>query len=399
MNYKDPPKSKPFCHKRYETFKTVRVRDRRLGLLHYLFSIFIVLYIVISIIQGQLYLRREPVTAGSIRTNLARPVNTSTPKYCNQTTPCVYWPPELVTSPAQEDGAVFLTTRVTITYNSAPHFTGCSPIVSPSADCALKFNKSESVTYHVANIEDYTLMIEHTVKGKNVKKSVVNSDMKGELVFSSWKPSKKFSPSYSGESPRPADVPGDIISVGDILDAADINLDSISSAPGAGPNESLRSSGIVLIMFIDYSNSESNYTELTYKYLPGSIQKAEGKIVEVIYDVSLGNYVQLNRHGVRIKFIQTGTIGEFDFMALLSYLAGAIALFKVAQLIVEQLMLRFLPQKEFYAKYKYTVTEDFSDLRDKLKLSEEEIPERVVIDTLNARIQNLEMIQRSNGRM
>eukprot|EP00479_Gromia_sphaerica_P008818 TRINITY_DN3519_c0_g1_i1.p1 TRINITY_DN3519_c0_g1~~TRINITY_DN3519_c0_g1_i1.p1 ORF type:complete len:79 (-),score=3.13 TRINITY_DN3519_c0_g1_i1:242-478(-) len=50
-----------------------------------------------------------------------------------------------------------------------------------------------------------------------------------------------------------------------------------------------------------------------------------------------------NRHGVKIRFIQTRQIGRGDFQTSLVQLVSALGLISVATLVVEYMMLYILP--------------------------------------------------------
>jgi len=63
-------------------------------------------------------------------------------------------------------------------------------------------------------------------------------------------------------------------------------------------------------------------------------------------------WLEYNRHGIEIKFVQLGNIGKFDFMALCMNLVASIAMLSVASTIVESLMLYVLPEKGDYRKLK-----------------------------------------------
>jgi len=71
--------------------------------------------------------------------------------------------------------------------------------------------------------------------------------------------------------------------------------------------------------------------------------------------------------GLRILFVQTSTIGVFDFQTLLVQLVSALALLGVAATIVDVLMLKILPQKKLYEKAKFDETEKFGEIRKSIR--------------------------------
>ena len=112
------------------------------------------------------------------------------------------------------------------------------------------------------------------------------------------------------------DKNGDIIKVSDLLTAAGANLDAPSTAPGAnGTNgETYRSSGIVIVIVIEYKNVQFQKDKFAYVYLPRVIDGNEYKAVESLYQ-SDGSYILKERHGIRLVFQQRGEIGEFRFIS------------------------------------------------------------------------------------
>jgi len=149
----------------------------------------------------------------------------------------------------------------------------------------------------------------------------------------------------------------------DFLTAANLDIDETSWDPSVG--ETVRYAGAVIIVLIEYSNflnRSASGTMYTYKVLP--IIGTEYKTEEVVYTNFPTQRVINNRHGIRLLFIQTGEIGQFNFQILLLTLVSGLALIAASTTLVDILAIYFMPQKANYYKYKYTKTVDFSDLRD-----------------------------------
>ncbi|CAG8579616.1 3878_t:CDS:2, partial [Acaulospora colombiana] len=91
---------------------------------------------------------------------------------------------------------------------------------------------------------------------------------------------------------------GDIFAISEFLAAAKADLDAPSTAPGANKSigETYRSSGIVIVVLIEYSNVVSKPGVISYKYMPQVIDGNEYKNVESIYN-SDGSYTLVERHG------------------------------------------------------------------------------------------------------
>ncbi|KAJ1515444.1 cytochrome c oxidase subunit 1 [Coelomomyces lativittatus] len=138
----------------YETLKTVIVRDRRLGFLHYFFMMVIFIYIVYSIISKQLYLIKDPIIRGAIRSTAYPPSTFATTyPYCRTTaSTCLFLGANDVAQP--EDGSIFVSTRVSIT-NATLQCPLHQLPTSPS--CIPTFNKPDAQLFYVAGIENYTV--------------------------------------------------------------------------------------------------------------------------------------------------------------------------------------------------------------------------------------------------
>ncbi|KAI9176032.1 hypothetical protein H9P43_006396 [Blastocladiella emersonii ATCC 22665] len=365
----------------YSTFKTVKVRDRRLGGLHYFFMLLIVGYIVYTIFSKQLFLATESVTGGSVRTTILPPSALASPPYCDTVAgKCLYLSSAQIT-PTTEESTIFVTTRVSLT--NATVADGCNPFAPASQACQPGFPKSRAVDYYAADVENYTIMVEHTVRGFSTAISLRNGDLRGKLLDVEGKPMRSYIPASAPPADRTdeashygndlsrvvvrgTNIAGDIFSIADLLAAANVSSLNLptKSPSGAANNETMRFAGIVLIVMVDYANMVSNPEEISYTYRVSMIQGAETKVLENHYIPvgPLGANVtmqQWNRHGIRIKFVQTGKLGQFQLITLLTNVVASFALFRIAVLIVEFLMLRVLPEKDKYSAYKYQVTEDF----------------------------------------
>ncbi|RIB27320.1 hypothetical protein C2G38_2029471 [Gigaspora rosea] len=231
--------------------------------------------------------------------------------------------------PSDGSNFAFFTTRASILhYSNQP---GCNSlrVSSPADPCFFK-PTNNNVTIlpksYIADIEDYTVMIEHSIRGHATSIAIRNGVMDGELVsFNGTTIRKITNATRMASNPYAA---GDIFTVQEILTAAGANLDAPSTAPGANKaaGETFRSSGIVIVIIIEYKNVAFKKDTLSYRYLPQVIDGNEYKVVENIYNTTDGSFTFIDRHGIRLVFQQHGTIGEFQFIALLTSLIASLAL-------------------------------------------------------------------------
>ncbi|CAB4477496.1 hypothetical protein RhiirA5_352707 [Rhizophagus irregularis] len=357
----------------YETFKIVKVKDRRLGILYRVFQVAILAYILFTIFNDESYLKKEPPIPGAIRITLQAPNTFTNQPYCTGgDLPCVYWGANEIQYPSDGAGFAFFTTRATVT--SYPPGT-CNFLTASSPNDPCVFNPITNPSNvivpksYIGDIESHTVMIEHSIRGKVNSISLRNGVMDGVLKDSNGNTIKRISNATRTLTDPKAN--GDIFTVKELLDAAGVDLDGPSFAPGAAPGEINRSSGIVIVIAIDYANVKLKLDEIKYTYRPQLINGAEYKATENIYNPD-GSYTIKDRHGIRFVFQQIGQIGSFNAVSLLTNLVAALALFKVATTLVELLMLHVLPQKEHYGTFKYEETHDFGDFRKGILSREKE---------------------------
>ena len=367
----------------YSTLKIVKIRDRYLGLMHYTFMILIFTYIVgIQIVYFQSYLKSE-TPVGTVKLSLRRPQypdpcgdpplqpcqgNANTPPdqlpYCvNSNAPypngdklvCYYWDENSDVYPAVEETAIFGTSRVSLTRQSL----SCD-ITDPS--CDYQTVGSEIVAY-IADIGNFTLRVipRALAPTLNIVGSAYN--MRGYLMqkkcpsCSSW----VRNPNYDFSTGR-----GDIMSLNAIMDGVFFDLDSQSEqskAQGGAP-ESNRYDGIVFLIEISFNNKRTG-DWIEYEYKPLALPFSSFKAVETVYNVYPTDRWLVNRHGIRLIFLVTGSLSKFDFTTLLIQLTTSLALYKVAVLLVDMIALYLMPQRKHYRDYKFELTEDFSDVRDR----------------------------------
>ncbi|KAJ3107648.1 cytochrome c oxidase subunit 1 [Phlyctochytrium planicorne] len=345
----------------YQTFKTVQIRDWRLGLLHYTLELGIFIYILYEIITKTLYIAKSPVAAGSIRTQLK--LDTASlpqvaPDFCKEVTGgCLFWTERQAQFPEATDGSIFITTRVSFTTYAAPSPACASssfPLLStvPDFSCSGTANPGPKTTYYIPYVENMTLLIDHTARSAiDSPVALSSSNMVGKLYNTNGELVTDFDEAYHSSN-KAKGINGDILKIGDILKAAGADLSKLSGAPGAGPNENQRSAGVVISFLINYQNRESGFTNinnlaLKYKYYPTAVGNTEYKSQQTIYN-SNGTMTLLDRHGIYITFAQSGQIGQFSFIAFLTNLVASIALLKVASLVVDFLMTMVLPEKALY---------------------------------------------------
>jgi len=253
-------------------------------------------------------------------------------------------------SPIMES-SIFISTRITTTNEFLKD--NCSLF-----DEHCTYQSAGNLTVYPANIEQFTIMFDHSMYVPSLNIQATSSYIQGTLLGQDMKPMALSSPDQFGQIGRGM---FDILQLGTILKAAGIN--SLDSPGESRQYLTKRYEGLIVLLFIDYSNMFSyNLANIQYFARAAIVDNAYFKMEEPIYaGTSLASRVIWNRHGTRIIVLQTGSIGAFDFpTGLISFVSG-LGLVALATLIVDTLATKILPQKKIYNQYKYAAVKGSSE--------------------------------------
>eukprot|EP00039_Didymoeca_costata_P019693 m.338581 g.338581 ORF g.338581 m.338581 type:complete len:491 (+) comp18468_c0_seq1:13-1485(+) len=394
----------------YSTPKVVKVRDYRLGALNLACQLAIFFYIIIyAIYLEEGYKQFEELSVGSININARAASGRALPNdlsYCctnegadlinkddpnaipywgNVTCPeeeykklpCLYWDEFDSIFPQGMDYSVAVHSRVTLTHYSFEESCGVLDYdggENYGKNCKiLEKNKTISKqSYYIAGFEDTTLLVQHGLRAQTIDAEATNTGDErtpGKIIDPDGNqedlPINKFQIGDGVDGAFVEQSQGDILSVDEILRYAGFykdgqNLDSVRRDL-AGDDSTSRYDGMNVIVYIRYERGNSR--KMSYTYRPRILNNVEFKVVtrQLLGD---NETITINRHGVRIVFVQSGRIGVFSFQALLITLVSSLALLAVSSTIVNLLMTKVLGYKEFYKFSKYELTQDFSELRD-----------------------------------
>lgn len=394
----------------YRTVRTVRIRDKWVGLTYYLIVLGILSYIIgYQIVYKQSYLKLSS-TIGSGRLQLLRPGTEyrwgdGQPPYCINGTgstfpliasqysfpspgmykfnengvtttqlPCMYFD-ELDAVPQSLDpNALFVLTRLTTLNEDAVPALECET----SGHSYCKWNTSSTTTSYISDVEMFTLWVDHAMVSPDLGMTRTASQMGGVMldhVGNKVNPCDVYTLFPSGCPPFIAvGVEGkrDIISLKTLLLASGISsLDQVSGTDDNLQNETHRYGGVVIVVNIDYTNHYTttatlNTSEVSYTYRVSSVSNAEFKAQEAYQEKNVlpsPKRIVYDRHGVRIIVFFTSSIGGFDLQTLLINLTVSLGLLSVAVSIMDQIALLLCPLRHVYKQYKERQTVDFSDLR------------------------------------
>ena len=391
----------------YKTERRVIMRDRKLGIARVLILIGLFCYVVIyEVILNKGYLiKDEPVGFSTISVRRGSDWNSeqthccpaggcgtcagSTPACVQWTTQdscvrsgcgwnqaasrtvgsvvkyeCVGWDRHNILRPSAEEYSSLITTRLKVTnFNNLPRECDLN---ATSAQCP-SWEETDKQTYYTSGIEDMTIMVDHGVYGRESKKIVMGQDMNRGVLQLPNNKELHFCGSPILGMANDANVkctdadkkrPGDIFTVKQLLTSAGVNsLDEVFEG------ESLRYHGVVILVILSY-DGEGIDTELTYAYRSFALRGVEFKNEQtIISNLPTGNISRSiwKRHGIRVVLVPAGYVAIFSFVELMKTLMVAGGLFSIAKLLVEHILIRFLPYSKVYKRYRDIKTVDFSD--------------------------------------
>eukprot|EP00929_Paragymnodinium_shiwhaense_P012519 TRINITY_DN11979_c0_g1_i1.p1 TRINITY_DN11979_c0_g1~~TRINITY_DN11979_c0_g1_i1.p1 ORF type:complete len:506 (+),score=54.50 TRINITY_DN11979_c0_g1_i1:84-1601(+) len=398
----------------YTTTKYVRIHDARLGLLHYFLLTCIVLYIVVYKLIGQLgYLKFEDA-ANSVRMTLQQPVkNGCNPNdatcqddlpllshlpYCCATNSsckfnsdgscncdyrtsfknynCTYMDGS---NAAVVEGTSIMVTTLTHDYKQTlnPRCFDTYPYGANS--CSKIWNSDSDTITFVAAIQDYTVLLDHSVFSPATGLAVTSREMQGYLFVDSGSSAQDqlcasrsdavataFSDDKTDTAPcyvKPQSAAGlDFFSVGTLLQAMGVSLEDASYE---GSSHSARYEGLITTLVIEYENTQDWHgllgtTRYTYKpqHVPASTYKTT-----VLMDTQYPDHrVKRDQHGVLFVVKAGGQLAVFDFTQLLLQLTTSLALLALATLGVNMLAQYVLRHRRYYNEALYDRTADFGHL-------------------------------------
>jgi len=364
----------------YDTVSIVRIKDKRLALLHYACMIGIGIYIFIwTIWWNQAYYAFE-APVGTVRINPMAPserpgdhwLDIKDLQYClrdgheklyNFTLqPCKYFDSALDVFPQAVDSTITIASRIKFSTQT------CNNTYFNTSDTAWSDNQTE--TYYLADIERFTLQLDHTFYAPNLNIQHNAKGMKGYVVKTIEEiqnfddsTNKSFKPYLSKGEVIGVEDELDIVSVGSLLRMAGVDIDKQSVREG----ESIRYSGAIFLVFLDYQNSMTRwFTNGTrYSIRVEMINDTEYKAVQTVYTKKLdGGRTIYNRHGLHFVFLQTGKLVAFDFQVLLLSLVSGMGMFAFSTTIVDLISTKLLGNKDVVSNLKYKTTPNLTQFTD-----------------------------------
>ncbi len=313
----------------------------------------------------------DPLTNATCQ-NAFRPM--SAIPYCSQSSaplpsaqPCAYW--DGVQASSVQQASMLITTRVTELQQSL----ACAPQSNASNCAQLWVSTAPQVTQYVANIEDFTVLMDHSAQAPSLDLIASSRSVSGWLhvpnnnALCAQLPAVDVVDRTTRVTSAPClVVPNntipptglDVFALSSLLAAADVTLDGTSAVKASS---TLRYSGVVIVVNVEYTNvyhwvgAGTPYYTYRLTLLPG----ANAKTVDASYPSDRSRRTVLNQHGIRLTVIETGRLGAFDTTQLLLRLTTSLSLLAVATVIVDSLALYCLARRQQYKAAKFEDTAEF----------------------------------------
>lgn len=277
----------------YSTLSRTIIRDKRLGFLHAFLTLCILIYVFVYQIAYVQQWRKEGGIIGTTRMQLQAPdARTTQPAFCagvnsttvsnntagyygfpapglyNYTGPnggpatlrqgaCAYMDARDAVTDPLENNALVLPTRITISQEQVQPMPRCERLAF--ADCEWVTVASE--LQYIPDVEFFTLLIEHSFSALLGTASRSSIQMAGYMVDPNGNridPCSAYTQRGMACPPNiTIGVEGkqDIFALQSLLDAVGIaSLDEVGGGRGGLGDETLRYSGLVLLLSISYSN-------------------------------------------------------------------------------------------------------------------------------------------------
>jgi hypothetical protein len=253
-----------------------------------------------------------------------------------------------------------------------------------------------------ANIEDYTLLIDHSVTGSDGDHAYTSRQMEGRLAITGNGPSQDLlCKSYPGATAagtswtgilfntgepavaapcllKPKAVPSipgaDVFTISTLMEAMGVPLDNRSYE---GSAHSRRYDGLVVKIAIQYHNVQlwrlSTLATPYYFYNVSIINGSTYKEVDVVFTNVPTEREKLDKHGILFEVSSAGQLASFSATNLLIQLTTSLTLMAMATVVVNVMAQYVLKFRHYYQDALYDVTVDFSDLRRVHEMTNDQI--------------------------
>lgn len=403
----------------YPTTKVLRIRDARLGCLRVCLTLMVALYVIVWELWNQGGYLQDDVPMGTVTFMLRQRGSTCPNEEMNRTdcSECRVdtsdddcfdeWAPvqtldyctqsnftydgreyecrqqEYTEVEKVEDLSLFCTTLASAQTQTKVCSTVEDDPLYKGGDCDNVYATNSTDTYYIADIESFIVFVKHTFRASSIGITGNSHSNKGRLKVKSGDvcDRSRRPKSYLRHGKATHDdfcyvqlnhTYSDLDNTGDVYDEIDLSLLLASDFDfhldrwNGRDNSTYRETGVHIKVYIRYYNffpwTWTVKTLYTYEAVhePGSSSVTEDEY----YDNYPNDLTILQRAGVKLDFVQDGTLYTFDLTQALIRITTAFALFAVISYVVDYLALYCFRHRHLYDKYKYEMTEDFGDIVD-----------------------------------
>lgn len=251
----------------------------------------------------------------------------------------------------------------------------------------------------MADVEDFTLLVDHAVQNQELGIARTSRDMEGWLLVNGTSSLQQqlcsntntsMTEPYNGRQtdkapcyikPNVTEKGGlDFFTVRTLMMAMGLTLDGESYGSG----HSLRYEGLTVTMKIHYfdtwpwhgvlRNSDGR-TKVSYVYSLIPLKDNPYKVSDTIYSEYPTHRVRRDMHGIYLSAMPEGELGIFDAQTLLLTITTSLTLLAIAATVVKYIAMYILKQRNYYKEMLIHVSADFSDVRDLEAKTDAEIQE------------------------
>eukprot|EP00299_Pterocystis_sp_00344_P010986 c5055_g1_i1.p1 GENE.c5055_g1_i1~~c5055_g1_i1.p1 ORF type:complete len:393 (-),score=129.10 c5055_g1_i1:125-1273(-) len=348
----------------YKTIKMVRVLDRRLGFVFYGIQVMILIYIFIYVFAiNKGYLESEQAI-GQVH------VKVMGATYSKVSGTNVAFDAHDLRTPSLENGALFIATKIEMVKQSR------KTCPNPEYSCAVNGDCPVIEGISSQECEDGRCVMAGWCPGispDSEETSIIRMERPEDLIV--WFRSAIAFPKLLKNGTFSSMSREDPVLLEDEGDTDAWTLDQLLDLAGA-PLSSVKEDGAMLDVRLEWDCYIDTLEGCTSP--KAYVQRLdEGKVRGFSYyqphyvhepNLNIDRDIRILQKytGVRILVASKGYGRRVSPQATILQLSSGLALLSLARIATDLLMLKVMPEKEHYRKYKEELTPDFSDLRDKV---------------------------------
>eukprot|EP00747_Dinoflagellata_sp_TGD_P033759 gnl/TRDRNA2_/TRDRNA2_136826_c0_seq3.p1 gnl/TRDRNA2_/TRDRNA2_136826_c0~~gnl/TRDRNA2_/TRDRNA2_136826_c0_seq3.p1 ORF type:complete len:340 (-),score=45.75 gnl/TRDRNA2_/TRDRNA2_136826_c0_seq3:55-1074(-) len=258
----------------------------------------------------------------------------------------------------------------------------CSEDKNDGTGCTKLWDITDSSSVFVSGIENFTILIDHTVQQQELGIFKTAREMTGYLMVNGTtslqqelcasREDAKDSAWYGNPTQKaPCYIRRDSVNDGlevfrldTLLKAMGLDLDTASFR---GSNHSLRYEGMIVTLQIQYFNTwpwHGLIGEVSYIYNLVPVAKNPYKSTDLVWTNYPTSRTKRDMHGILLSAVGAGRLGGFSATNLLVQLTTSLTLLAISSFLVTSLAIYVLKHRPYYKELLYQTSVDFSDVRE-----------------------------------